>query len=696
MSRRAFLAELKRRNVIRMAGLYLVGAWLIVQVAGTLLPVFEAPSWVMKTLVGLLAVGFVPALVFSWVFELTPEGIKRDAEVKPEESIAPQTARRMNRTIIAVLVLALGYFWFDKFVLAPRREAALVAQTQQATKVEAAAQSIHTGDDKSIAVLPFENLSDDKANAYFASGMQDEILTKLSKIAALHVVSRTSTQRYASAPDNLPEIAHQLGVANILEGSVQRAGNAVHINVQLIRAATDEHVWAESYNRTLGDVFGVQGEVAQAVAEALKASLTGAERRAVAAKGTENPKAYDAYLRGRVLDQNAYSRIGTTRAVDYYLESVREDPNFAQAWAAAAVAMAQLYFNGFDAERSTEQAARDAADKALSLQPELAESLLARGGYLYWVKRDYPGALEQFKRALAKQSGDIDTLAAMFFIERRVGMWDDAVAHYRDIIARDPRNVSILVQGACEIPFLLRRYDETRQLLERAMTIAPDDTTAPSCLALIEQRLGKLDAADAWLARVPKDSRDFYEGMARIHQLVYRRRYDELGALLVPVVQSEDAALTNVDLTGLVRLAYAQRLGGNDALARQTFERLARAIASRPGGIEHISSVASIAPLVYAGLGDYAKAIATAQREGEANRYDKLEWAASKVVLAQVQAQKGDRDAAIALLPELLEIPGGLTPALLAVDPLWDPIRDDPRFVALTKLPVKEYKVAPR
>jgi tetratricopeptide (TPR) repeat protein len=357
--------------------------------------------------------------------------------------------------------------------------------------------------------------------------------------------------------------------------------------------------------------------------------------------------------------------------------------------------MASLYFNGFDAERSTGQAVRDASDKALALQPELAESLLARGGYLYWVKRDYPGALEQFKRALAKQPGDIDTLASMFFLERRMGLWDDAIAHYRDIIARDPRNVSIRVQGACEIHYWLRRYDEERQLLERALTIAPDDTAAPACLALIEQRLGKLDAADAWLARVPKDSRDYYEGIARIYQLVYRRRYDDLAALLAPAVESEDAALTNVDLTGLVRLAYSQRLGGNEALARQTFERVARAIASRPGGIEHIVSAAPIAPLVYAGLGDYSKAIAMAQRAVEAIRYDKLEWASSKIVLAQVQAQKGDREAAIALLPELLEIPGGITPALLALDPLWDPIRDDPRFVALTKQPLTEYKAPP-
>ncbi len=226
---KSFLTELKRRNVVRMAGLYLVGAWLLVQVAGTLLPVFDAPPWVMKTLVAVLATGLIPALIFSWVFELTPEGLKRDEDVPVEKSIAPQTARRMDRMIIAVLVLALGYFAVDKFVLAPRRAASPVPNDEKASN-----------NPKSVAVLPFENLSSDKENAYFAEGIQDEILTRLAKIGALKVISRTSSAHYASSPDNLPEIGKQLGVNSILEGSVQKAGQEVHINVQLIRAATDE------------------------------------------------------------------------------------------------------------------------------------------------------------------------------------------------------------------------------------------------------------------------------------------------------------------------------------------------------------------------------------------------------------------------------------------------------------------------
>ena len=270
-NRSSFFSELKRRNVVRVAGLYLVGAWLLTQVASTLLPAFDAPSWALRGLIVTLAFGFIPAVIFSWVFELTPEGLKREDDVASEQSTALQTGRRMDRLMIVVLVLALGYFAFDKFVLTPRREAALVIG---ATPNESKSSVIN---EKSIAVLPFENLSSDKENAYFAEGIQDEILTRLSKIAALKVISRTSTQKYNSAPGNLREIGQQLGVATLLEGSVQKAGNAVHINVQLIKAATDGHVWAESYDRKIDDIFGVEKEVAQNIAIALNAKLSGAE-----------------------------------------------------------------------------------------------------------------------------------------------------------------------------------------------------------------------------------------------------------------------------------------------------------------------------------------------------------------------------------------------------------------------------------
>src|SRR4051812_36312379 len=354
-----------------MAGLYLVGAWLLAQVASTVLPMFGAPDWLPRTIVILLAIGFLPALIFSWVFELTPQGLKRDEDVKPEQSIAPQTARRMDRTIIAVLVLALGYFVVDKFVIAPHR------QLEGGAPATPNAQSLAGGPaaipEKSIAVLPFENLSSDKENGYFAEGIQDEILTRLAKVAALKVISRTSTQKYKSAPDNLREIGKQLGVANLLEGSVQKIGNAVHISVQLIRAATDEHIWAESYNRKLDDVFAVEAEVASAIADQLNASLTGREQQAVAQKPTDNLAAYDAYLRALSIENKRYGYSAFQEAAAQYATAVQLDPKFALAWARLGVIRSFLFFNGVDTETNSADAVKVAADTAMNLQPELAE-----------------------------------------------------------------------------------------------------------------------------------------------------------------------------------------------------------------------------------------------------------------------------------------------------------------------------------
>src|SRR3982074_2545337 len=281
-----FFSELKRRNVIRFAGLYLVGAWLLTQVASTVLPMFGAPDWLPRTVVILLAIGFLPALIFSWIFEMTPEGLKRDEDVPPEESIAPQTARRMNRMIIAVLVLALGYFVFDKFALAPRRQSA-----QEQTESEPN-ESKSTANAKSIAVLPFDNLSRDPDNAFFAEGVQDEILTRLARIADLKVISRTSTQRFKNAPSDLREIAKQLGVMHIVEGSVQKANDQVRVNVQLINALSDAHLWADTYDRRLIDIFSVESEIAKTIADTLQAKLTGSEKQMIAAQPTTDTAAY--------------------------------------------------------------------------------------------------------------------------------------------------------------------------------------------------------------------------------------------------------------------------------------------------------------------------------------------------------------------------------------------------------------------
>ena len=321
MNSPSFFSELKRRNVIRMAGLYLVGAWLLTQVASTVLPMYGAPAWLPRSIVTLLAIGFLPALIFSWIFELTPEGLKRDEKLPIEKSIGPKIGRRMDRMIIVVLLLALAYFAFDKFMLTPRRE---MAQLFPAT--------IGAAGEKSIALLPFENLSEDKANAYFADGIQEEILTRLAKIGDLKVISRTSTQQYQSKPGNLPEIAKQLGVANILEGSVQKAADQVRVNVQLINAQTDSHLWADSYDRKLIDIFAVESEIAKAIAESLQAKLTGQDQQTASNKPTNNPDAYDAYLRGLAAEgDQLHSVYAMEKAAYFYELATQLDPSFALA-----------------------------------------------------------------------------------------------------------------------------------------------------------------------------------------------------------------------------------------------------------------------------------------------------------------------------------------------------------------------------
>ena len=307
----SFFTELKRRNVIRMAGLYLVGAWLLTQVASTVLPMFGAPDWLPRSVVILLAIGFVPALVFSWVFELTPQGLQRDEDVPPEQSIAPQTARRMDRMIIVVLVLALAYFCFDKFILTPQREAALVAATEKSMAPRSAAESKSAVSAKSVAVLAFANLSDDKGSEYFSDGISEELLTVLQKIPGLHVAARTSAFSFKGKNATAQEIGEKLGVAHLVEGSVRKAGDVVRIAARLTQANTGEEQWSENYTRNLKDVFAVQTELAQTIVEQLRGQLAGgaanpttkaeiqAEVRAAEKGGTKNVEAHEAYLQGR-------------------------------------------------------------------------------------------------------------------------------------------------------------------------------------------------------------------------------------------------------------------------------------------------------------------------------------------------------------------------------------------------------------
>jgi TolB-like protein len=396
-------AELRRRNVIRMTGLYLVGAWLITQVAGTVLPMFGAPDWLPRTIVVLLALGFIPAVIFSWVFELTPQGLKREGDVAPEQSITPQTGRRMDRMIIVVMALALGYFAFDKFVLAPRREAALVAKNTESHPVSTPNES--NTDPKSIAVLPFENLSRDPDNAFFTDGVQDEILTDLSRIADLKVISRTSVMQYKTgAPRNLREIGRQLGVARVVEGSVQRAGNKVRVNAQLIDARNDAHLWAQTYDRDLADVFAIQSEIAKAIADQLQATLSPAEKNAIEQRPTTDVAAFELYSRAKDLILNtgfsALAAQNLRSGIDLLNQAIARDPSFFAAQCQLAFAHDNLY-GLLDHTPERRALAEAAVDAAFRLRPDAGEAHVARATHLYRGYGDYRGALAELEVALS-------------------------------------------------------------------------------------------------------------------------------------------------------------------------------------------------------------------------------------------------------------------------------------------------------
>ena len=455
----SFFDELKRRNVIRVAGLYLVGAWLLIQIASTMLPAFDGPAWALRGLIITLALGFIPALVFSWVFELTPQGLKRDEEVAPEESIAPQTARRMNRMIIAVLVLALGYFAVDKFVLAPRREAALVATTARSHPAPAPNEPKSAVNPKSIAVLPFDNLSHDPDNAYFAEGVQDEILTRLAKVADLKVISRTSTQRFRSAPENLPEIAKQLGVMNILEGSVQRVNDQVRVNVQLINASNDAHLWAETYDRKLTDIFTVESEIAKTIADTLQAKLTGSEMAAMAKAPTADTEASELYAKGRFF-WNKRTGADLRKAIEYFNQAIAKDPDYARAYVGLANSYLLLPYYGAAAPQDSIPHAKAAVKKALELDNTLGEAYATSAKVRTEHDFEFEQGITEFERAV-QLSPNYATAHHWFASGPLMALArsDRAIAEGKRAVELDP--LSLIANAELGLVYLYaRRYDE--------------------------------------------------------------------------------------------------------------------------------------------------------------------------------------------------------------------------------------------
>ena len=548
-----------------------------------------------------------------------------------------------------------------------------------AARVEPALASAAAVSDKSIAVLPFENLSRDPDNAYFTDGIQDEILTRLSKIAALKVISRTSTQKYKSAPDNLRDIGRQLGVANLLEGSVQKVANAVHVNVQLIRAANDEHLWAESYNRKLDDVFGVEGEVASAIADQLKTKLSGAEQKAVAEKPTQNAAAYDVYLHAVAIDDAATLDV-TKQAAPLYAEAARLDPQFALAWARLSIARSQLYFNGVDPQTNTGAKVKEEADRAIALQPELGEAWLAQGVYRYRVLRDFQGALQSYQEALRRLPNSPFVLEQMAHLERRLGQFDTAQKHYEAAAQLDPRNIGILSTVAATLQ-TVRRFDDAQTALDRVLEISPGNESVLASKAAIFQGQGRLKEAAEVLAKIPANSTDDGVNIQRFIQLYDERRFD---AAVVYVQHNMPPSLAN-DPRTITFLGLNQKLSGKTNEARDTLMRAVAAMKPTPDAVVPVDTreLPCFLALAYAGLGEKDKALEQARQAVADYATDALAKPLAEAYLAIIQAQFGDIDSAIAALPHLLEVPNGESVGGLRVNPLWDPLRSDPRFQKL-------------
>jgi len=551
-----------------------------------------------------------------------------------------------------------------------------------------------TPEERSIAVLPFENLSSDKENAYFAEGVQDEILTRLSKIANLKVISRTSTQHYQSAPKNLQEIAKQLGVAHILEGSVQKSSDTVRVNVQLIKAASDSHIWSDTFDRKLTDILSVETEVAKTIADQLRAKLTGDEQQVIAAKPTSNPQAYDSYLRGLAYTlKTAFTPENSLGAQKYVKEAVRLDPNFALGWALLSYVDASGYLTqSLQPTAALREEAHEAAKTALRLQPNLGEGLLAMGFYYYACLKDYDTAskyLEQAQRVLPQSSRVLQGLA---YVERRRGNWDKSEAYFQQAEKVDPRNVNLLSQHARSY-ICLRHFPQALAKLEQLLNITPDDIDTIVLKARIAQAQGDLPRAAALLAPLRPGVGYVNALETQVYQAILEHRPGPVIAQLKEILAKPDQTLGFY--VGELRfwLAWAQEVAGDHAAARESWSQarteLETFLKEQPENFVLMGDLA----LTNVALGDNNAALALAERAITMVPIEKdaLTGPRSLEILARVAARTGDVDRSISALEKLLSIPyeaplaanPPLTPALLQLDPMFEPLSKDPRFQKL-------------
>jgi len=610
----------------------------------------------------------------------SPKKFKRFRESQNAAIPKPPTTRRISWPVVGAIVLVLGALAIGTFIFRPKREATPSARATPPIP------------EKSIAVLPFENRSSDPDNAYFTAGIHDEILARLSKIADLKVISRTSTQYYKSAPENLPEIARQLGVAHILEGSVQKSGDAVRVNVQLIKAATDSHLWADTFDRKLVDIFSVESEVAKSIADQLQVKITGQEERIISAKPTENIEAYDAYLRGLAYTLKSLNTPSNYLAAQKYLkEAVRLDPKFALSWARLSYVDSGGYRSRTHERKGALcEEARQAAETALSLQPNLGEAILAKGYYHYACLKDYDTAVSYFEQARQLLPNNSRIPESLAYVARRRGQWDRSEAYFNEAERLDPRNVSLLTEHAFSYSFL-RRFPEALRKFDQVLNITPDDTDVVLEKAGIAQAEGDLARAATLLVPLYSKARDpnILETLA--YQAILERRPAAIIPQLQEMLANPDPALGSINSSLRFYLGWAQELAGDYPAAQESWREARSELEAFLKEQPDNSAVIGDLALTNAALDDKAAALALSERAMTANPTEKdaVAGPVSIEVFARVAAHFGEHDRAIATLERLLSMPYSgamgqpLTPALLRLDPMFDPLRPDPRFQKL-------------
>jgi TolB-like protein/Tfp pilus assembly protein PilF len=679
---RNFFSELKRRNVYKVAVAYTVVGWLLVQVATQVFPFFEIPNWAVRLVVLAIVIGFPVALVIAWAFELTPEGLKRteDVDAMLATNVGVAAAARQPRkhaSILVVLIvgaaLSVGVFFVGRYI------------TRDTTESQS-----HK---KSIAVLPFENLSEDKSANYFADGIQDQILTKLASIADLKVISRTSTAKYKSKPEDLKTVSQQLSVGNVLEGTVQKAGDKVRINVQLIDARADSHLWAKSYDRPVEDIFAVESEVAQEIADALRAKLSPAEANAVATAPTQDSAAYDLFLKGEYEQRLAESSLrpeSFDQAASWYQQAIAHDPSFALAMARLVESrmLRHWYFEKLSDAELTE--IRTMAERALGLAPDLAEAHVALGVFYYFAYRQFEKALAEFGRAMQLQPNNSTALRSSAFVHRRQGQWGRALDELKRCLELDPRSAYVMGNLGGTYNWL-RMWKDGERAAKSAIEIDPYPGDAMVALLIAPLNGGgDINEALRILATFPPDSKITSSDVAAVENLTGLRAY------VFVIARDFEAALKVWENTGKTVADERRRLSARVAIrvlsgdlngaqseAEEGRQLLEKRLRERP---DEILSMAQLS-WVYLALKRNADALKLARQAAELlpPEKDLLSGNTTLTSLAQIESRTGAAADAVGILRRLLAIPAGyeISNARLKIDPVWDPIRNDSGFQQL-------------